>query len=304
MTTADAYATAAGIGVLIVGFAYAAVADWREREVSDRLWQGMGGIGVVLGALALARGGALPVVLWIVVGLLTLEHVFPWDVRLGDWWQTHANHVELLAYVVVLVLVGTAVARAGIGATGVPWVVIALLSVVFLARGLFELGVLYGGADAKALMIAALLVPVFPVPWLAGQNTAFVLAFVPFPVSLLTNAALLSIIVPIVLAVRNVRRGEFSFPSGFTGYSLPVEELPRHYVWVKDPAVPSDPAADDVETSAEDTARRTEIARDLTSRGIRRVWVSPQVPFLTVMALGAFSALIAGNLLLDLLARI
>jgi hypothetical protein len=137
-----------------------------------------------------------------------------------------------------------------------------------------------------------------------GSGTAFTLAFLPFSLSLLTNAALFSIVVPIALAIRNARRGEFSFPEGFIGYSMAVEELPHRFVWVKDLAVPADPTAEDVETSAEDTARREQIAKELAARGVRRVWVTPQVPFLTVMAVGALSALLAGNLLLDILVHI
>ncbi len=44
-----------------------------------------------------------------------------------------------------------------------------------------------------------------------------------------------------------------------------------------------------------------EIAQDLRSRGVSRVWVTPQIPFLVVMAVGLVAALLAGNVLFDLI---
>jgi hypothetical protein len=292
------------VAALLAGFALAAIADLRRREVPDRLWQGMGAVGLVAGAIVVSPGGFLPIVLWLVIAGLTLEHLAGWDLWFGARWEAHADLVELAAYVGAIALVAVVAARDGIGATGVPWGVVAMLAVVILARGLFELKVLYGAADAKALMIAALLVPVFPMPWLyAPATAATTLAYVPFPISLLTNAALFSVVVPIVLAVRNARRGEFSVPEGFMGYSLPVRELPQRFVWVKDPEVP-ETGEEDADTTEEDDRRRAELARTLRAKGIDRVWVTPQVPLVAVMALGALAALLAGNLLLDVMLRL
>lgn len=305
MEVPSADLTFVAVATLVVGFVYAAIVDVREREVSDRLWQLMGAVGLGVGVLATLPGGLLPTVLWIVVALLVLEHVVPWDLALGGWWDRHAAAVELAGYVVVVVGIAAAAGAVGIGPTGVPWAVVVVLVVVLFARGLFELGVLYGGADVKALMVAGLLVPVFAAPYLLGPPAPLAaVSYLPFAVSMLTNAALCSLAVPIALAVRNARHHEFSFPDGFTGYLLPVDELPRHFVWVRDPRVPESDDEDDAATSAEDTSRREQLARDLKARGIERVRVTPQVPFLTLMAVGAILGLLAGNLLLDAIVRL
>ncbi|MGP8077420.1 MAG: hypothetical protein ACLQD8_05945 [Thermoplasmata archaeon] len=297
-------ATALAVIVLVAGFLLAAVADVRRREVTDRLWQAMGAVGVVTGAVVVAPGGLLPVLLWLLVGALTLEHLVGWDLWLGPRWGAHADRIEIAAYVATLVVVAVAGARFGIGPRGVPWEAVALLSIVVLARGLFELKVLYGAADAKALMIAALLVPVFPMPLLYAPGAVeTTLSYVPFAISLLTNAALFSIVVPLALAVRNLRRGEFSVPEGFMGYSLPVRDLPHRFVWVKDPAVP-DTHEDDTETTDDDDRLRARIARDLEAKGVPRVWVTPQVPLVAIMAFGAVAAILAGNVLLDVMLRL
>jgi archaeal preflagellin peptidase FlaK len=292
------------IALLLVGFVYASIADLRTREVSDRLWQVLGVVALALGAVQVGPGGTLPLALWFLVGLLTLQHMFAWDSFLGGLGERFADLLELAFYLVVITAVAFAAARVGVGPTGVPYAVIAVLLTVIFARGLFEVGVLYGGADAKALMVAGFLVPVFANPWYVPDATTSVLnSVLPFAVNLLMDAALASVVVPIALAIRNLRRREFSFPRGFTGYSLPIDELPDRYVWVRDPAVTErgkDEEAGD--TSEDDRNYRTQVAEQLRAKGIARVWVTPQLPFIVLMTIGAVAALLAGNLVVDLLA--
>jgi len=291
------------VAVLVVGFAYAALADLRTREVSDRLWQVMGLLGLALGTVGVAGGGVLPTALWILVGGFALQHVFAWDELLGADGAGAADVIEMVAYGVVLVVVIVSAIHYGISAMGVPWAVVAVLISVLFARGLFEAGILYGGADAKALMIAAVILPTFssvvvPLP----ASFAGVLNSVPFAVDLLMNAALLAIVIPIGLAIRNAARHEFRWPDGFTGYMLPVSQLPHRFVWLEDPLAHGARERDEIETSEDDQRVRERQAAELSAKGVTRVWVTPQIPFLVLMAAGAVAAVLAGNLVLDLIA--
>jgi archaeal preflagellin peptidase FlaK len=290
--------------LLVGGLGYAASSDWRSREVTDRLWQVLGVAGFALGAVVFGVGGALPLVLWLVVGGLAVEHMFPWDEALGPRYEGYADLLELVAYGAVAALVGAEVSWVGVGDSTVPLGVIALLVTVVFARVLFEVGVLYGGADAKALMTSGLLIPLFPSP-LWGPSSALVpvTSVVPFPVDLLMNAALFSLLVPIAIGVLNLRRGEFDGIRTFMDYTIPVDELPHQFVWVRDPTFGDARKEEaEIETSEDDRRRRTEIARELSARGVRRVWVTPQIPFLVLMLAGAIAALLAGNLVVDLIA--
>jgi archaeal preflagellin peptidase FlaK len=271
--------------------------------VTDRLWQVMALLGIALGVFLLAPGGALPLALWILVGGFVLEHLFAWDDALGPSLDRFADVIEGVAYLVVISVIGVAAFYFGIGPDAVPVPVLAVLITVLFARALFELGVLYGGADAKALMIAAVLVPLFSTPLLPqSPAVSTVLGVMPFSVSLLMDAALLSVVVPIAIGLRNAARGEFRFPRGFSGYTMPVAELPDHFVWLKDPSVGVESSEREAETSEDDRKERLRIAQELEARGVTRVWVTPQIPFLVLMAVGAVSALIAGNFILDLIA--
>jgi archaeal preflagellin peptidase FlaK len=305
LTTVGDLLLGAQIAVLLAGFAYASLKDWREREVTDRLWQLMAVAGLALGAGFLAGNGELPLVLWFVVGALVLEHLFPWDEHLGAVVERYADLIEGAAYLAVTVVVLVAAFLCGIGPTAVPMSVLSVFATVLFARALFELGVLYGGADAKALMILGIGLPLFATPLLPqGVAASAVLSVVPFSISVLMDAALLSVVIPIGLAVRNLVRGEFRFPQMFTGYVLPVPELPNRFVWVRDPNVPDEEVDLDVETTEEDRKERVRIMNELQTKGVQRVWVTPQIPFLVVMAAGLVAALVAGNLVIDLVSAL
>jgi len=288
MTDVGTYALAADLALLLGGFAYAAVSDLRDREVPDALWQVLGIVGFLVGFVDVVPGGVVPTFLWFVVGLLVIQHLFAWDLRLGGWGDRYADILELMAYVAVVALVAVAVA---------------VLVTVLFARGLFEAGILFGGADAKALMIVGLLVPMLATPLIPlPASVAPVTAILPFAVNVLMDAALFSIAIPLVIAARNVRAKEFRGLSGFVGYTIPVDDLPRKYVWVRDPMFGEAREEEkSIETSEDDRRRRQAIAEDLRSRGVRRVWVTPQIPFIVVMAVGVVAALVAGNVLFDLI---
>lgn len=303
MTDLGTYALVTDLIVLLGGFAYAARTDLRDREVPDGLWQVLGVVGLVVGFVAVVPEGVVPSVLWAIVGLLVVEHLFAWDDRLGGWVEQYAGLLEVLAYVVVVAIVAVAVARVGIGATAVPVAVIAVLVTVLFARGLFEAGILFGGADAKALMVAGLLVPIFANPLLApSPSMALLTAILPFGVNVLVNAALFTVVIPIAIAVRNVHAGEFHGLSGFIGYTIAVDDLPQKYVWLRDPMFGEAREEEKaIETSEDDRRRRAKVAEELRSRGVERVWVTPQIPFIVFLAVGVVAALLAGNVLFDLI---
>lgn len=288
-------------GALLVGLGAAALLDLKTREVPDLLWVAMALLGAVAVGITVAPGGWLPFALWLVASAFVLEHLVPWDSFFdGD---DRANWVEVGIYLAVLIAVGGAVLRFGFGPSAVPASVVLVVVSVLFARGLFEAGILFGGADAKAVMVAGLMVPLFPDTWVTLPSAIRpVTSILPFSVDLLLDAALVSVVVPIAIAILNVTRKEFSLRGGFTAYSIPVPDLPRRWVWVRDPRFPVDREAEEaIETSEEDQRWRARIADELTRRGVARVRVGPQLPFVVFLFVGALLAVAFGNLILDAL---
>jgi archaeal preflagellin peptidase FlaK len=290
------------VAVLLAGLGFAAYQDLRVREVGDGVWQGMGLVGALVGFIEF-WGNPLAIVLWALVSLWALEHLFAWDAPLERYSERVPGLVELAVYLGVLAaIIGSAV-RFGVGGTGVPIAIIGVAGAILLARGLFEVGVLYGGADAKALMIAGLLLPIDAMPLWSPPIAAALLAYYPFAITVLIDAALFAIAVPVAIAIRNLSAHEFTFPRGFTGYKIPVAELPHRYVWIKDPMFSGSSSEDEPEpqTTEEDRALRQRQADELAKKGVERVWVTPQLPFILWILAGTVAALAVGNLLFDLI---
>ncbi|MCI4319495.1 MAG: hypothetical protein L3K23_05105 [Thermoplasmata archaeon] len=289
----------AGIAVALGGLGYAAWSDWRTREVSDHVWELMAAAGAVLGFFGYGTTGPEAAVLWIVVSLFVVQHLLPWDVALERLRPWLPGVIEVGMYLGTFTVLAVAFLSGGLGPSGLPIPIVAVYASVLLARLMFEVGLLYGGADAKALMVVALLVPLDVAPLLALPRTATsVLGLYPFALNLVMNAALLSLAVPIGIAFRNARSGDFEFPRGFVGYRILVSELPHRFVWIRDPTFRRE--SEEAETSEEDRQIRERQAKELAASGAREVWVTPQLPFVVLLASGAIVAVLAGNLLFDL----
>jgi archaeal preflagellin peptidase FlaK len=291
--------------VLVVGLGFASFQDWKIREVGDGVWQVMGVAGALAGFIEF-WGNPLALVLWALVSLWALEHLFAWDTPVERHSEHLPGRIEFGMYVGILATVIAAALYFGVGGSGVPIEIIGVTAAILLARALFEIGVLYGGADAKALMIAGLLLPIDPTPLWSPPFANALLGYYPFALTVLIDAALFAIIVPVVIAIRNLSTHEFTFPRGFTGYTIPVAELPERYVWIKDPTFAGVGSDDEPEpqTTEEDQALRQRQADELTKQGVKRVWVTPQLPFILWIFGGTVAALVAGNLLFDLLAAL
>lgn len=94
-----------------------------------------------------------------------------------------------------------------------------------LAYGFWYVGG-FGGADAKALMVLAILFPTYPVYIVAGLELPIAdpVHWV-FSLVILTNAVLVGLIYPVILAARNLISGDLSRWM-FVGRPIPVEHLP------------------------------------------------------------------------------
>lgn len=291
----------AGALTLLGTLTYAAVRDWREREVGEEVWLAGGLVGAAIGAIALAPDGALALGLWLLVALFVVQHLLPWDAWVERYSDDLPGYLELAMYLGVGVVIAAVGFSRGVDDAGLPVAVLGVFVTVLAGRALFEARLLYGGADAKAVIVAGLILPLdaSPIAHLPDSATGL-LSFYPFSLTLLIDGALFGLAVPIGLLVRNLSRGTFEFPRGFTGYLLPVTELPDRFVWLRDPTFARE--EEEVDTTEEDVALRRRQAAELSARGVREVWVTPQVPYVVLLAAGAFAGVLAGNLLFDLLA--
>ena len=86
----------------------------------------------------------------------------------------------------------------------------------------------FGGADAKAIMVIALVFPVLPTYTVAGVTMPIAGGepLSPFSLSILVNGLLIALVIPVVLVLTNAAAGRLT-PVMAIGWPVPVERIPR-----------------------------------------------------------------------------
>lgn len=147
---------------------------------------------------------------------------------------------------------------------------------------------MFGGADAKALMVLALLAPRTP------HN-----AILPVPPALdaLVNGTLLLLALPLVLVALNAVRGDWA-PAMLLGWRMDLDAAQRRHVW---------PMQWPDETGQIRWRYWRLIGMDvdqayaaLRRHGVRRVWTTPKIPLIGALLLGLAASWFWGNLVVAL----
>lgn len=179
--------------------------------------------------------------------------------------------------------------------------------IFILAYILFKIGA-FGGADAKSLIVLSIIFPVYP----AFQAFGFTLPLNKPPVdlfalSVLGNSALLTIIVPVGLAVFNITKMGWHIDNPayiFIGYKTRISELAVKHIRlvqafeVIDGRVQSRFKPGGIEVN-EKTIREL---KNLSDKGLikDKVWVTPGLPFMISITLGFLAAVFYGDLMVVL----
>jgi len=292
------------VGLAFLG--YASASDLRTRRVSDWVWIAMGGIAlVVLEVELLVESASWQHQLLIVPIAIIFFAVFFGE----EMWTEEGFRIKpvRIAFYVLALLVFLLTAYSFWQATGPDsdsyWAHVSMPALIVIAHVFYQLGVLRGGADAKAFMSIAILVPSypsigagFPIVTLPSQIQGFVNLAFPFAIVVLLDAALLLVLLPLVLVVFNASRHDAKGIVSFFGYRADIEKLPR-FAWLMDRIENGEHVQVLLPKKREN---RAEQVRLLKEKGFERVWVTPQIPFLVPMTAGFVAALVVGNFALGL----
>ncbi len=284
------------VGTVILS--YASLGDWRTRTVSDRAWVLMGTGGLLLFSVEIvtSTSDARTYLILVPLGLMFLDLMWDREPTQSDRLSTLLIYVASALSVILLLArfatfeaVAQGILRRGFGA----------LFVLLLTYLLYYLGLIKGGADAKALIAIAYLVPGYP-EWeglpllpLDPQVLGAFEVFFPFALSTLMNAALFLVFLPPYFLILNATRGDFRWPQSLLGYKVPLDDLPR-FVWTL-----QETEEGRITYYTVPRKKPEEIDLDeLRDMDIDRIWVTPQLPFLIPLTLAFVVTMLAGNLLL------
>jgi len=293
---------------LVVGAAFlaaAAASDLRERKVKDGLWIVMATLAIALFAVDLWSQGVDPAVGLVLVpaAVLAFDPLVGQSFRTEEGWQFPVG--SIVAYLVALGSVAYALVDLQADAAGLStflrYLTVPVMMLVF--RGMYEIHLLKGGADAKAMIVIAAFVPGYPVlpplPMIALDPRLQDALQVLFPFSLLVllDAALLFVAAPIAFLAYNASRGHAKLPMALVGYKVPLDRVPRH-AWFMDQILDGEHVLVFFPTKRQD---QREIARGLRGAGLKEAWVTPQIPFMVPLTVGYVLAFLVGNPLMGLL---
>lgn len=154
---------------------------------------------------------------------------------------------------------------------------------------LFQLRLIFGGADAKALMALSILAPLPPIIY--GYPLVSSLPF--FTWTIFSNSVILFLFIPLSLLIFNIIKRNIEFPFCVLGYKMSVVKAKETFVWpleiIKDGKrkFMYMPKEFDVE----------EELVEFEKLGIKEIWVTPKIPFMIPLLAGFICSFVVGDIL-------
>jgi preflagellin peptidase FlaK len=155
---------------------------------------------------------------------------------------------------------------------------------------LFQLRLLFGGADAKALMALAILLPIHPSVY---QIPIWNESFMPASWTIFSNSVILFLLIPLSLLFYNIAKRNIRFPHAFLGYKMKIKTAREKFVWPLEKIVNGKRkfAYMPKEFDADDEFDKFE------KIGINEIWVTPKIPFMIPLLAGFIFTFIFGDIL-------
>ncbi|MBN1539014.1 MAG: hypothetical protein JW939_02635 [Candidatus Thermoplasmatota archaeon] len=290
----------AKIVIVMSILAGSSVMDIRYRRIPDRFWSLMlAGAGPLTIWEMYLRGGAespasFLALLLPLAGILFVLFGYP---ELGEIRKGSVQDISFFLFYIGAAVGGMLAFLFGdrslFSEVGVSFIFM-LIYFVLYSVPIGGTRIIHGGADAKCLISLAALFPWYttglpfqtgPFYEIIGDLPAIAKIF-PVSLSVLFNAAVITALVMfVVIPLKNLLKGEFTHRS-FTSYRMDVEELSGSHVWV---LVEKD-------GRREKNDPTVKLIKKLRRQGMKRVSVTPKIPFILSLTAGFLIHTTLGNL--------
>jgi preflagellin peptidase FlaK len=175
-----------------------------------------------------------------------------------------------------------------------PWYLVFIPIMIALMYLFFQMRLLFGGADAKALMALAILVPIQPA--LLGEQLPLWKSFMPGSWIIFANATILFLFIPISLLLYNIGKRNFQFPHCILGYKISLEKAKQKFVWPLE-------KIKDGKRKLMYMPKKFDVDEELAEfekLGITEIWVTPKIPFMIPLLIGFLATFFLGDILLQI----
>ena len=171
-----------------------------------------------------------------------------------------------------------------------PYYLIFIPVMIGLVYLLFQMRIIFGGADAKALMAIAILVPLEPSLIGFPINRG---SFMPFSWTIFQNSLIIFLFIPVSLFIFNVFKRNIKMPHSFLGYKMNIDLARKRFVWPLEKIIDGKRKFSYMpkEFNADQEYEKFE------KQGITEIWVTPKVPFMIPLLIGFIIAFIFGDIL-------
>ena len=295
------------VGVLLLGMGWAAWMDHKARRVSNEHWLVWVKPAVFIWCLELlARGADWTVFLtasaivayasMAVIGRPTVKDILAGnreDILVSMWYlvsfvgvafgMVKYSDVDLLD-----LLLGEAT-----GMVALYWTTLSGLLVIFVIDLGWRLRLIHGGADAKALMWVAILIPNWStMPVINDYNRDIILQLPP-AISLLMWGGLTFLLIPVVLVIRNLVQGNVKSLGDLRMFwhstVMDLDKVQQSHVWLLTSMIEMPDGQMSVYHRTR-APRRTPSEQELSEQlatlqdnNIEEVWVSYKLPLLVFL---------------------
>lgn len=277
---------AAAIAVL----GYASLLDLRTRRAPNFLWMILSTIGILMIVVAIAIDDApVEYSLILIPILVILSDVF-WD---SEGTSAIARNAPLLKYSVAIISVVVLAMVWGSDEYFQNLLAVPVLMVLVVL--MYMLDLIRGGADAKALISLSILFPTYPTiaefPLVALENDLLE-TIVPFTFSVLVNAAILVVFIPLAFLGMNLYRRDLRFPQMFLGIRMDGESAKDRHVWLMERIEDGERVFYSRPKMKEDLGKEIGM---LKQEGHSKVWVTPKIPFIIPISVSVILTAFIGN---------
>lgn len=155
---------------------------------------------------------------------------------------------------------------------------------------LFQLRLIFGGADAKALMAIAILVPLEPV---ISDFPIWNSSVMPSSWFIFSNSIIIFLFIPLSLLIYNIAKRNVKFPYCVLGYKLNIKKARQRFVWPLEKIV-------DGKRKFVYMPKDFYVEKELNEfekNGIDEIWVTPKIPFMIPLLIGFICAFVLGDIL-------
>ena len=174
-----------------------------------------------------------------------------------------------------------------------PLLLIFVPIMIGLMYVLFQLRLIFGGADAKAIMALAILVPVHP----SIYEFPMWKSLMPASWTIFSNAVIIFLIIPLMLLIYNLSKRNLKFPYCVLGYKMGIEKAKEKFVWPLE-------KIKDGKTKFMYMPKDFDIQKELIEfqkQGIKEIWVTPKIPFMIPLLAGFITSFIIGDILFSIM---